>query len=139
MGLSRSIFQSTNANMCRIRKAKTFDEAVEFAKVALRGHLFVSGWALSGCLQAIKKREHNYRIAIAEEESKIVGVAIRMGYDEKLEDWYPTIMTYVIPAFRGRKIGSKLIKSVRPRKYDFAESGIKGSKEFWKKIGVKCF
>ena len=125
--------------MCRIRKAKTTDEAAQFAGLALRGHLFVSGWILSQYLQGIKKGEDDSKIAIAEENDKIIGVAIKRNYEARFVDGEPTIMIYVKPDFRNNKIGSKLIKKLHPRKYDDAGRGIKGSKTFWEKTGIKCF
>ena len=105
------------------------------ANVALKNRLYVSGFLLSGVLRKI--RESNpvgTKVAIHYSEGVPVGVAVHVPYE------YYQVQVFVRKSFRGKGIGSKLLKELDAPFNSRIGQGSEFSAQFWNKNGMRvCY
>lgn len=99
------------------------------ADIALKNRLYVSGWALSGVLKAIRDKPNGHSICIAFVEGKPVSVIAKYNADSD----NGATMAFTRKSMRRKGIASNLIKNTR-LKVGRVEEGVSGSCSFWRKV-----
>lgn len=106
------------------------------AAIALRARLYVSGWCLSRTLGEMRDRPRSgdlqygsWQVAIAWVDDQPVAVATR---------FYNEIMAFTRKSARGAGLGRACVQAL-DRTDLVASEGVKGSRDFWSKVGIHCY